>query len=91
MKYIKRIIVGLDSRQEANDVSDHQNDIGKDTHDRRVIYAGEGNPNDAATPEWAPLIFIAIALTEAAMKEIIDEFYEEVPIYFGDEDAQENA
>lgn len=81
MKYIKRIIVGIESRQEANDVADHQNDLGKTNHDRRVIFAGD----------WAPLIFIAIATTEAAIKEIAEEFFGEVPILFEVEDVKENA
>lgn len=91
MNYIKRIIVGLESRQEANDVADHQNDIGKTNHDRRVIFAGEGDKSKTEVPEWAPLIFIAIATTEAAMKEIREEFFNEVPIVLECLEAKENA
>lgn len=91
MKYIKRIIVGIESRQEANDVADHQNDLGKINHDRRVIFAGEGDKSKTIVPDCAPLIFIAIATTEAAIKEIAEEFFGEVPILFEVEDVKENA
>lgn len=91
MKYIKRIIVGLESRQEANDVADHQNDLGRTNEDRRVIYAGEGDKSKTVVPGWAPLIFIAISTSEKAMKEITEEFFGEVPIVFGIDDVKENA
>lgn len=91
MKYIKKIIVGLESRQEANDVADHQNDIGKDTNDRRVVFAGHGDKSKTLVPDWAPLIFIAVTTTEKAMKEITEEFFGEVPIVFDIEDAATNA
>lgn len=88
---VKKIRVGLDSRQEANDVADHQNDIGKGTQDRKVVFAGYEH-QDKPTDNWLrPLIFIALAITEQAMKEITQEFYDEVPILFEMEDAQENA
>lgn len=91
MKYIKKIIVGLESRQEANDVADHQNDIGKDTNDRRVVFAGYGDKSKTLVPDWAPLIFIAVTTTEKAMKEITEEFFGEVPIVFDIEEAATNA
>ena len=88
---VKKIRVGLDSRQEANDVADHQNDIGKDTHDRKVVFAGYEH-QDKPTDDWLrPLIFIAIATTEQSMKEIEDEFMEEVPILFEMADGLSNA
>lgn len=91
MKYIKKITVGLESRQEANDVADHQNDIGKDTNDRRIVFAGYGDKSQTLVPDWAPLIFIAVTTTEQAMKEITEEFFGEVPVVFDIEDAVSNA
>ncbi len=91
MKYIKRIIVGVESRQEANDVADHQNDLGRTNQDRRVIFAGEGDQSKTIVPDWTPLIFIAIATTEAAIKEIAEEFFGEVPTLFEVEDVKDNA
>ncbi|WP_289763518.1 hypothetical protein [uncultured Duncaniella sp.] len=91
MEYIKKIIVGLESRQEANDVADHQNDLGRTSKDRRVIFAGEGDKSKTVVPGWAPLIFIAIATTEPAIKEIAEEFFGEVPVLFEVEDVKENA
>lgn len=91
MEYIKRIIVGFESRQEANDVADHQNDLGRTNHDRRVIFAGEGKKSGTTDPELDPLIFIAVTTTAAAMTEIVEEFYSEVPIVLNIENAKENA
>lgn len=91
MKYIKKIIVGLESRQEANDVADHQNDLGRTNKDRRVVFAGEGDKSKTVVPGWAPLIFIAISTSEKAMKEITEEFFGEVPVLFDIEDVKENA
>lgn len=91
MKYIKRIIVGLESRQEANDVAEHQNYIGKEKNDRRVVFAGEGDKSNTLVPDWAPLIFIAVATTLQAIKEIEEEFYGEVPTVFNIEDAKNSA
>lgn len=91
MKYIKRIIVGLESKQEANDVADHQNDIGRETKDRRVVFIGNGDPSKTIVPGWAPIIFCAIATTEKAIKEVAEEFFGEVPVVFEIEDVTENA
>jgi len=74
---VKRIFVSTGSRQEANDVADHQNDIGRTQNDRKVVYVGEG-------PNGTPLYFIAIAETEKAMKEIVEEFLSEVPVVLMD-------
>ena len=62
---VKRITVGADSRQEANDVADHQNDIGRDQKDRKVVFVGEGQYE--GTEECAPLFYVAVAETEEAM------------------------
>lgn len=91
MEYIRIAIVGIESRQEANDVADHQNDIGRQNHDRRVVFAGEGDKSKMATPEWAPLIFVAVATTKAAIKEIRDEFFSKVPIVLEWRKAEKNA
>ena len=74
---VKRITVGADSRQEANDVADHQNDIGRDQKDRKVVFVGEGQYE--GTEECAPLFYVAVAETEEAMKEMVEEFIREVP------------
>ncbi len=78
---VKRITVGIRSRQEANDVADHQNDIGRDQEDRKVVYVGEGS-------NGTHLFYVAIAETEQAMKEITEEFLDEVPIVFEVEDTE---
>ena len=74
---VKRITVGADSRQEANDVADHQNDIGRDQKDRKVVFVGEGQYE--GTEECAPLFYVAVAETEEAKKEMVEEFIREVP------------
>lgn len=74
---VKRITVGADSRQEANDVADHQNDIGRDQKDRKVVFVGEGQYE--GPEECAPLFYVAVAETEEAMKEMVEEFIREVP------------
>ena len=74
---VKRITVGADSRQEANDVAVHQNDIGRDQKDRKVVFVGEGQYE--GTEECAPLFYVAVAETEEAMKEMVEEFIREVP------------
>ena len=74
---VKRITVGADSRQEANDVADHQNDIGRDQKDRKVVFVGEGQYE--GTEECAPLFYVAVTETEEAMKEMVEEFIREVP------------
>lgn len=82
---VKRISVGISSRQEANDVADHQNDIGREQNDRKVVYVGEGF-------NGTPLYFVAIAETEQAMKEMVEEFLSEVPEVLIDvAEAPENA
>lgn len=91
MKYIKKITVGLESRQEANDVADHQNDIGISMKDRRVVFAGYGDKSNTKEPGWAPLIFIAVATTAQAIEEISEEFYGEVETVFEIEDAEGRA
>lgn len=78
---VKRITVGVSSRQEANDVADHQNDIGRDQKDRKVVYVGEGL-------HGTHLFYVAIAETEQAMKEMVEEFLDEVPIVSEVEDAE---
>lgn len=79
---VKRITVAADSRQEANDVSDHQNDIGRDLKDRKVAFVGEGQYE--GPKESAPLFYVAVAETEEAMKEMVEEFISEVPILLVD-------
>lgn len=82
---VKRISVGISSRQEANDVADHQNDIGREQNDRKVVYVGEGF-------NGTPLYFVAIAETEQVMKEMVEEFLGEVPEVLIDvAEAPENA
>lgn len=76
---VKRITVGAGSLQEANDVADHNNDIGKDKKDRRIIYVGAGQYKGPAGVE--PHFYVAIAETEEAMYEMVGEFLREVPDY----------
>lgn len=89
---VKKITVGIESRIEASEVADHQNDLGKDLGDRKVVYIGEGKYSGNECPEeWAPIFFVAIATTEETMKEILSEFYHEVPILLDIVDAPENV
>ena len=45
--------------------------------DRKVVFVGEGQYE--GTEECAPLFYVAVAETEEAMKEMVEEFIREVP------------
>lgn len=88
MEY-KIFILGKDSYIQADDVADHQNDIGREKNDREIVCIGE-DANDKGIEGLRPIRYLARANDKEIMAEIEAEFESEVEIYFGTKSAAES-
>lgn len=82
MKYIRAFTLARHNKEQADEVCVRQNKIGELKRDRKITYICHLE-SERYAEEIQPVVYIACTETIEAMKNLEEDFYQEVEIFYG--------